>query len=733
MQLRRPEARPPRRAGGVFLFVWLLLVSLSAALPPAVAADPTPAPVASDKEIDDLVTTLQDPAARDKLIQQLKALKAAQAHQTQTVTPNGLGAVLLAALSEQVGKISDAFVSTATAVLNLPQGVAWVAQQASDPTVQDYWIEVTLKILVVLLVSLAAEMLTARLLARAHRTLEARRADRLWLRLSLTVVRLVLELIPIIVFAVVAHGIVLPATHPSYTTRLVAIAIINANVLARGIVAVARALLSPKSAGLRLWPFGDETANYILIWVRRLTALSVYGYFLAEAALLLGLPQPAYEILLRVIGLLVFAMIVVVIMQNRTAVKQWITGNGNGAALSGLRQRLADVWHILAIVYVFATYVVWALDIEGGFEFLLRATVLTLIVLGLRRLVTTALHRLVERGFALSAELKARFPGLETRANRYLPFLQMLLQGVIYLFTILALLEIWGLHAFDWLASDFGRRILGSLVTIAVILLVALLLSEVVNEAVERLLARGRPRWRDAVQSARMRTLLPLLRNAFRVVLIVMVSLIVLSELGLNIAPLLAGAGVVGLAIGFGAQTLVKDVITGIFILAEDTIAVGDVVDLGGPTGVVEAMSIRSIRLRDLSGTVHTVPFSAVTTVKNMTKDYSYAVFEIGIAYSVPLSQAVGVVQEIGGELQKDRVYGRDIREPLEMLGISRFTDTSVFLRARMKTAPGRQWAVESAFNERLKRRFDELGIVRAFALAAAPVPTPQPAPAPAT
>src|SRR5262249_25642904 len=159
-------------------------------------------------------------------------------------------------------------------------------------------------------------------------------------------------------------------------------------------------------------------------------------------------------------------------------------------------------------------------------------------------------------------------PGLEARANRYLPFLQMLLQGVIYLFTLLALLEIWGLHAFDWLASDFGRRILGSLVTIFVILLVALLLSEVVNEAVGRLLARGQPRWRDAAQSARMRTLLPLLRNAFRVVLIVMVTLIVLSELGLNIAPLLAGAGVVGLAIGFGAQTLVKDVITGIFILA---------------------------------------------------------------------------------------------------------------------------------------------------------------------
>ena len=732
MLLRRSDRRPPRCLGGLFLVVWMLLAAVSAAPPHAFAADSPPASVATDKQIDDLVTTLQDPAARDKLIQQLNALKAAQAQQTQAVTPDGLGALVLASLSEEVSKISDAFVTTATAVLDLPQDLAWAAQQAADPDVRARWLEVILKIALVLLVSLAAELLTVRLLARAHRALEARNADRLWVRLPLTAARLVLELLPIIVFATLAYGVILPATHPSLTTRLVAIAIINANVLARGIAAVARAVLSPKSASLRLWPMGDETANYILIWVRRLTAIAVYGYFFAEAALLLGLPAAAYEILLRLVGLLVFAMIIVIILQNRTPVARWITGNGDTVRLSGVRQRLAAVWHVLAIVYVFAIYIVWALDITGGFEFLLRATVLTGIVLALRHLVTTALRRLVERGFALSAELKARFPGLEARANRYLPFLQTLLQGVILLFTGLALLEIWGVHAFGWLTSDFGRRVFGSLATIGVILLIALLLSEIVNEMVERLLQRGQPRWRDAAHSARMRTLLPLLRNAFRVLLIVMVTLIVLSELGINIAPLLASAGVVGLAVGFGAQTLVKDVITGIFILAEDTVAVGDVVDLGGPTGVVEAMSIRSIRLRDVSGTVHTVPFSAVTTVKNMTKDFSYAVFDIGIAYSVHLAQVMTVVQEIGAELQKDRVLGRDIREPVEVLGITRFADTGVILRARIKTAPGRQWAVESAFNERLKERFDELGIVRGYALAAAPAPVPQAAPAPA-
>ena len=216
-----------------------------------------------------------------------------------------------------------------------------------------------------------------------------------------------------------------------------------------------------------------------------------------------------------------------------------------------------------------------------------------------------------------------------------------------------------------------------------------------------------------------MRTLLPLLRNAFRILLFLMVALIVLSELGINIAPLLAGAGVVGLAIGFGAQTLVKDVITGIFILAEDTVAVGDVVDLGGHVGVVEAMTLRSIRLRDHTGAVHTIPFSAVSTVMNMTRDFGYAVFDIGIAYSEDLDRVIDLLRNLGDEMRQDKDFAHDIREPTEVTGINRFADNAVIIRARLKTAPGKQWNVEREFNRRLKRLFEEHGIARANAAAA--------------
>jgi small conductance mechanosensitive channel len=689
-------------------------------------------PAVSEQDVDALLATLQDPVARDKLIQQLKTLKAVRAQQAQTVEPEGLGAILLSSLSDRVREASDALVATATAVLDFPNLVSWTTGQLADPDRRRHWGEVLLSIGITLLAALAVEWLAGRLLARPRNLLDARTPARYWLRWPLAVLRLCLELLPIVAFIAVAYG-VLPTLKPEAVTRLVALTIINANIIARITTAVARVLLAPQSAALRLLPVSDETANYAVIWVRRLTAVSVYGYFLTEVALLLGLPRGLYGLILRAIGLLVLAMLVILILQNRAAVTAWLKGAAEGGPWSNLRQRLADVWHFLAIGYVFGVYIVWALDIVGGFEFLLRATILTVIVVLVVRLITSALRNLINRGFALSAELKTRFPGLEARANRYLPFLQTLLGGVIYFFAVLLLLETWGLHAFAWLTSDFGRRVFGSLVTIGVLLLVALFLSEIVNELVERYLGRRQGQWHDAARSARVRTLLPLLRTSFRIVLFVMVALIVLSELGINIAPLLAGAGVVGLAIGFGAQTLVKDVITGIFILAEDTVAVGDVVDLGGHSGVVEAMTLRSIRLRDYTGAVHTIPFSAVSTVMNMTRDFGYGVFDIGIAYSEDLDRVIGLLRALGDEMRQDKALGRDIREPIEVMGINRFADNAVIIRARLKTAPGKQWSVEREFNRRLKRLFEEHGIARANPAAAPTIylsdarPTPRP------
>jgi small conductance mechanosensitive channel len=178
-----------------------------------------------------------------------------------------------------------------------------------------------------------------------------------------------------------------------------------------------------------------------------------------------------------------------------------------------------------------------------------------------------------------------------------------------------------------------------------------------------------------------------------------------------NIGPLLAGAGILGLAIGFGAQTLVKDLITGVTILLEDGATVGDVIEVAGHAGVVEEMRIRVIQLRDLAGNVHLVPYSDVTTIKNFTKEFSYYLFEIGVAYREDTDEVCEVLKQLSDELQQDSEFGPDILEPLEILGVDQFADSAVIIKARMKTKPIRQWAIGREFNRRMKKRFDERNI----------------------
>ena len=185
-----------------------------------------------------------------------------------------------------------------------------------------------------------------------------------------------------------------------------------------------------------------------------------------------------------------------------------------------------------------------------------------------------------------------------------------------------------------------------------------------------------------------------------------------LSELGVNANALLAGAGVVGLAIGFGAQTLVKDLITGLFILIGDTVRVGDVVDLGGRAGVVEAISMRTMTLRAYNGDVHTIPYSSIDVVTNMTKDFSFYVFDLVVAYKEDVDRVIEVLREIDSQLRREWPYRRLMLEPLEIAGVDAFRELRApLIKARTKVRAGEQWKVGREFNRRIKRRFDELGI----------------------
>ena len=220
----------------------------------------------------------------------------------------------------------------------------------------------------------------------------------------------------------------------------------------------------------------------------------------------------------------------------------------------------------------------------------------------------------------------------------------------------------------------------------------------------------------DALERAkRARTLGSLIRNVASALIGGIASLMILRELGVDIAPVLAGAGVVGLAVGFGAQTLVRDIISGFFLILEDQVRVGDVAAINGQGGVVEAINLRTIVLRDNEGAVHVFPNGAITTLANRSKDFSYYVIDLGISYRESPERVTGVLEEIGAGLQADDRYGPMILAPIEVLGVNGFGDWAVQLQLRIKTVPLKQWEVGRELRRRMLEVFDQRGIEMPF------------------
>ncbi len=284
-----------------------------------------------------------------------------------------------------------------------------------------------------------------------------------------------------------------------------------------------------------------------------------------------------------------------------------------------------------------------------------------------------------------------------------------ILSGLVFGLAVTSgILSAWGLDIYSLASTSLGKTILSSLITILFVLIISYAAWEFINRMLSKQMNRmdmGQTRDR------RLQTILPLFRSALLVVICVITILIVLSELGINIAPLLAGAGIAGLAIGFGAQTLVKDLLTGFFVLLENTINVGDWVILGGHDGQVEGLSIRHVMVRDIYGNLHTVPWSSVVSITNQTRDFGYAVVEVGFAYRENIDQVISVVKQVAEEMRQDSSINEGMLSELQILGLIELGDSSVVVRTRFKTQPFLRWRLERDFRRRIKNRFDELGI----------------------
>ena len=277
----------------------------------------------------------------------------------------------------------------------------------------------------------------------------------------------------------------------------------------------------------------------------------------------------------------------------------------------------------------------------------------------------------------------------------------------------------------ELLTTDFWRSLASDtmtwLITVLPRLLLILIIAAVVVRLVNVLLKRLRPVVVGRLQKGgmeddgeldkRLDTLFGILRSVIKVIIWLILAMLILKQLGIDVAPLIAGAGIIGLAVGFGAQELVRDFISGFFMLLENQVRAGDVAIVNGTGGLVESVGLRTIVLRDLSGTVHIFQNGKINSMSNMTKEWSAMVFDIGVAYKEDVDRVMEVMSAVDNDLRNDESFGSLILQPMEIFGVDGFGDSAVVIKGRIKTKPIQQWAVGREYRRRLKIAFDREGI----------------------
>nr|WP_262925018.1 mechanosensitive ion channel family protein [Pseudomonas protegens] len=385
-------------------------------------------------------------------------------------------------------------------------------------------------------------------------------------------------------------------------------------------------------------------------------------------------------------------------------------------ALSDTIEIIGTFWYLPALVLVgislFATFVS-----AGDTSTALRQSLLCTVLLVLCMVINGLVRR-----HALKPQRGHKRHALYS--ERLKSFFYTLAHLAVWLAFIELGLRVWGMSLIRFTEGD-GHEVSVKLFSLAGTLIFAWLIWILSDTAVHHALTRSR----KGLANARAQTMMPLIRNVLFVAIFIIATIVALANMGMNVTPLLAGAGVIGLAIGFGAQSLVADLITGLFIIIEDSLAIDDYVDVGGHLGTVEGLTIRTVRLRDIDGIVHTIPFSEIKSIKNYSREFGYAIFRVAIPYNMEIDDAIKLMRDVGQKMRTDPLQRRNIWSPLEIQGVESFESGSAILRARFKTAPIKQWEVSRAFNLSLKRHLDEAGLDLATPRMSIQVITPGSAP----
>jgi small-conductance mechanosensitive channel len=738
----------------------ILIISLLALCAPAIVAAaassgatvaPTPSATLTPEQAREAIQVLDDPHRRAQIEATLRAIAATGAvnspsaaataapapttpNSTSTasaaIRPNGLVSQIIQQGASLVIQTGVSLRRSVAALLDIPSVLHWWNRLLESPIERAALGSLIWTLCAVLLPAITLALIAQRLLRRltvsaapvgvatgagvtedADGQQHATEHISLLTRLPQAALQLLLNVLPLAVFVATASLMMTILSAAGKPPDRAADTLIELYVVSRIVVIVSHFVFQPHRPGLRLLRMSYDAAAFAQRWVVRIVSVVALGVALTATAFALGLNEEAYLALMKVVALVGHVMISIWILQCRKPVTARVRRAFAGSpSFAIFGQALADSWAFIAVFIVMALWFVWALDVRSGYRTLEHIGGITIAILLIARLVSILAFGAVAKLFQIEEE-HAKRSLVHQHAYRYYPYLRRLVGWTITAVTALLMLQVWGANVSAVFRSGtIVHRLATTLATIAVAAAIALFVWEWINVAVERRLNRW-TKENELARAARLRTLQPMLRATLVLAIAPAVLLVALSDLGVSIAPLLAAASIFGVALGFGSQKLVQDVITGIFLLLDNSIQVGDWVTLAGVSGTVEHLSIRAVQLRGGDGSLYTVPFSSVSTVNNTNRGLGIVSVKVSIAFGQDLDLAIATLKEIGAALREDKNFKDGILSDFNFWGVDEIDGAAVTLSGQMECLDNARWSVQREFNRRILDQFRARGI----------------------
>lgn len=475
---------------------------------------------------------------------------------------------------------------------------------------------------------------------------------------------------------------------------------------------VLRTLFYKKQKLVAVVYLNKDTGELVYRFLRFVVATTALGGATGEVITVIDGPSIFYAAVIKSMLLTqcIFATVFVVRVKDR--VKSWLLfekENEQDADVRGLSSSVARTWHIWAIIYI----VVFGLTIYFQTINDMKEVIVSF---GATAFLVAVAYLLVLKmpiiSYNMMDKVVRSFPHMVSRHRFYSIFISFIFGIFVIMAVLYCAFKIWDLETVDSLFSEGVKPVFVILLNIFFIILVGVLVWEANEYLIQQIFKNETKAYKSRARRQRLATMMPLIQIIARGFILGIFVIMAFSELKLDVTPLLAGLGVIGIAFSFGSQSLVKDFITGIFILIEDTMNVGDIVQIDAQKGTVETLSLRTVKLRDVAGDLHTIPFSTINRVTNMTKNFAYYIIELVLPFEQNIEPVVEVVKEVDEQIRRDPKFRDHILSEIEIMGLDRFTDHGVVITSRIKTVPDKhRWAVGREFNLRIKKLFNERNI----------------------